>query len=425
MYHAVGYSFNVSVMKFNSTTTAFVAFIFVPIMSASPLIVIDNSDTFIHFQFPNLAQSLEPEMSALLKPNNTLGVEQVQGTSVGPNGTSLAPRIWIANATTMFANPMTSSADAATYMFKSDQAGYNQDLARNQTTTSLRPVINPSSCGMFELICSLPITVAIEWVGGAIVGLLVLYFGGLREVVQLLTDQEERKKVIDEIRQLLRLFRLRRPKKVGDIPNQDQDTKTKNKRQQSQKDDWLGKGRPRKQSSVEPSAEVPLVARTSNLSGWNNPIQPEKFDDRFRNVYGIFFYPKEVSWEKGDRDPRKNMLRFKVVVNHESKKAFWMVDYALGLFKDDKIQSVTMELEPYTNEKMKRALKQLGFELQNKTAYESDLIEKEPSVTEAKVLNSRIYNDVSAILKQARIPLFYAYQERDSPAGQTVIYAHI
>lgn len=136
LYHAVGYSFNVTVMRFNSTTTAFVAFIFVPIMSASPLIIIDNNDTFIHFQYPNLPESMEPAMSALLKPNNTLGFEQVQGTSVGPNGTRLAQRIWVANATTMFANIMTSSADAANYIFKSDQAGYNQDLARAQTTTS-------------------------------------------------------------------------------------------------------------------------------------------------------------------------------------------------------------------------------------------------------------------------------------------------
>jgi hypothetical protein len=34
----------------------------------------------------------------------------------------------------MFANIMKSSADAANYIFKSDQAGYNQDLARSQTT---------------------------------------------------------------------------------------------------------------------------------------------------------------------------------------------------------------------------------------------------------------------------------------------------
>jgi hypothetical protein len=136
LYHAVGYSFNVTVMRFNSTTRAFVSFVFVPIMAAFPLIIIDNNDTFIQLQFPILPRSLEPAMSNLFRPNNTLGIIQVQGTSVGPNGTRLAPRIWIANATTMFANIMKSSADAANYIFKNDQAGYNQDLARSQTATS-------------------------------------------------------------------------------------------------------------------------------------------------------------------------------------------------------------------------------------------------------------------------------------------------
>jgi hypothetical protein len=227
LYHAVGYSFNVTVMKFNSTTTAFVAFVFVPIMSASPLIVIDNNDTFIHFQFPNLPKSLEPAMSALLKPNNTLGIEQVQGTSVGPNGTRLAQRIWIANATTMFDNPMTSSADAATYMFKGDQAGYNQDLARSQTTTSPQPVINPSSCGMFEPICSLPVT----WVGLA--GLLgfIAYifrttiidlFGSWKEFFVFVVDKKERKPLWNNAKQVL----SRRKNRGKEQENEDSKTKS-------------------------------------------------------------------------------------------------------------------------------------------------------------------------------------------------------
>ena len=211
LYHAVGYSFNVTAMKFNSTTTAFVVFVFVPIMAASPLIIIDNNHTFIHFQYPNLPKSMEPAMSSLLKPNNTLGIIQVQATSVSPNGTRLAPRIWIANATTMFANIMQSSADAANYIFKSDQAGYNQDLARLQTATVSQPATN--SCGMFQPICSLPIT----WVGlagflGVIAYLLrttiIDLFGSWKEFIVFIVDKEERKRLWNNAKNVL----LRRKK---------------------------------------------------------------------------------------------------------------------------------------------------------------------------------------------------------------------
>jgi hypothetical protein len=210
LYHAVGYSFNVTVMRFNSTTKAFVAFVFVPIMSASPPIIIDDNDTFIHFQFPNLPESFEPSISALLKPNNTLGILQVQGTSVGPNGTRLAPRIWIANATTMFANIMTSSADAANYVFKEDQAGYNQDLARTQTTTSSQSTNN--SWSILEPIGSIPIT----WAGAAgfllILGygirtLVIDLFGSWKEFITFLVDKNERKRLAEHAKETLSKWR--------------------------------------------------------------------------------------------------------------------------------------------------------------------------------------------------------------------------
>jgi hypothetical protein len=228
LYHAVGYSFNVTVMRFNSTTKAFVVFVFLPIMAASPLVLIDNNDTFIHIQFPNLPESLESAMSSLLRPNNTLGIIQVQGTSVGPNGTRLAPRIWIANATTMFANIMTSSADAANYIFKSDQAGYNQDLARTQTTASSQSASTPSA--IIGWIGSIGITDVAWW----IIGLLVLYFGGIRPVVAL-ANPKERKKVVNELKALMRLFRLKRSRKTNEIKNENSDAEKNNQHHQISK----------------------------------------------------------------------------------------------------------------------------------------------------------------------------------------------
>ncbi|MGD0177828.1 MAG: hypothetical protein ABSC50_13495 [Candidatus Bathyarchaeia archaeon] len=117
----------------------------------------------------------------------------------------------------------------------------------------------------------------------------------------------------------------------------------------------------------------PLVARTSDLGTWANPIQPASLDQRFSDVYAFFFYPKSVSWEKGERDPRKLMPRLKAIVNYSNKKAFWMLEYALALFKEGKIQSVTAELDPYTEEEMEKYLKNHGIDLVDKPASEVDL----------------------------------------------------
>lgn len=208
LYHAVGYSFNVTVMRFNSTTKAFVVFVFVPIMAASPLVIINNNDTFIHFQYPNLSESFESSMSALLKPNNTLGIIQVGGTSVGPNGTRLASRVWIANATTLFANIMKSSADAANSIFEGDQAGYNQDLARTQTTTQS----TNNAWSIPEPIGSIPIT----WAGAAgfllVLGygirtLVIDLFGSWKEFITFLVDKNERKRLADHAKETLSKWR--------------------------------------------------------------------------------------------------------------------------------------------------------------------------------------------------------------------------
>jgi hypothetical protein len=212
LYHAIGYSFNVTVMKWNSTTTAFVGFVFIPIISSSPQIVIDNNGTVLHLLYP-----LAPEsMFNFIKPNNTLGFATEQGVSIGFNGTRIVPFIWVANATTMFANPMMSSADAANYLFQVGQSYFSSTQSLTQTTIISQSANTPPS-GIIEWILSRPITDVIY----TIIAILIAYFGGIRPVVQLATDKSERQKVAEEIRQLLRLFRLHRPKKKNEITNED------------------------------------------------------------------------------------------------------------------------------------------------------------------------------------------------------------
>jgi hypothetical protein len=205
LYHAIGYSFNVTVMKWNSTTTAFVGFVFIPIISVSPQIVIDNNNTVLHLTYPNAPESW---FSSLIKPNNTLGFAIEQGTSVGTNGTRIVPFIWVANATTMFANPQMSSADAANYIFRQAQSGYTQNLT--QATISSQSANSPPS-GIIGWVGSLTITQVFL----GIVAILIAYFGGIRPIVQL-SNEKERKKVVNEIKQLYR-FLLRRDKKTNDV----------------------------------------------------------------------------------------------------------------------------------------------------------------------------------------------------------------
>jgi len=94
----------------------------------------------------------------------------------------------------------------------------------SQTSMSTQPTSDSNPLGW---IGSLPIT----WVG-YIIGALALFFGGLREVVKL-AKKEEREKLIDEIKQLLHLFRLYRPKKMNEIKNEPRNAEKPNQYSQS------------------------------------------------------------------------------------------------------------------------------------------------------------------------------------------------
>jgi hypothetical protein len=58
----------------------------------------------------------------------------------------------------------------------------------------------------------------------------------------------------------------------------------------------------------------------------------------FDHVEARLFYPKKYSWEKGERDPKKNVPRLKLVLVKDLKKAYYVGDYALKLIQNGKIR---------------------------------------------------------------------------------------
>lgn len=104
-----------------------------------------------------------------------------------------------------------------------------------------------------------------------------------------------------------------------------------------------------------------------------DPDLADRLDKRFGHVHAVFFYPKEVSWTKGERNPQETMPRYKAVVNTITQKAFWMGYYAMSLYQRGKIDGITetgngpLEMDQY--------FKDNGTQLIRKTASEADLLE--------------------------------------------------
>ncbi|MDV3293658.1 MAG: hypothetical protein LYZ70_05255 [Nitrososphaerales archaeon] len=115
LYHTIGYSFNVTVLRLDDNDTRYICFAFVPIQSNTPLISIDDNETAQSRYFPNLPG---------LRPNNSLGAELRQGLFTGTSGSGYLPFIWIANASRLLANPSLYSAQVAQYVFDDDSRSY-------------------------------------------------------------------------------------------------------------------------------------------------------------------------------------------------------------------------------------------------------------------------------------------------------------
>lgn len=143
--------------------------------------------------------------------------------------------------------------------------------------------------------------------------------------------------------------------------------------------------------------------------GWKE-LKIENLDPIFAHVYAVFFYPKSVSWQDGRRNPHETWPQLKAIVNSRTNKAYWMAEYANGLFKNGKIQKVTAEGE--TEKDRARYMKKKGIVMVERPASESDLLEgkatSEP-LFDAKILNKkesyRVHDSVQ----------FWSYYEGNLP----------
>lgn len=117
--------------------------------------------------------------------------------------------------------------------------------------------------------------------------------------------------------------------------------------------------------------DTSLVAKTTVLD-WRDDMAG-KLDPKFEHVTAYFFYPKTVSWTKGERNPMRNMPRFKAIVNHDTNIAYWMTEYAIDLFRKGKVQHVSVDGS--SDEDMKAFFHNKGITLIEKPATESALLE--------------------------------------------------
>lgn len=206
LYQPTGYSYNVTVLKWNETSNEYICFAFVPFISPSPHVAV-ASETLKQFLYPNLddprvnasASAFESYLGTI-KSNTPLGWEIRQGAYGGSLGSGTQPLIWMANTTMLLADLLTSSAAAGDYIFRNDQRGFLDTIGKTQTSQTITSFggIPISTSGGYLLL----------WIVGiaALVSIILQsvswYFGSGRAFVVFLIDEQERKQVINEIRRL-------------------------------------------------------------------------------------------------------------------------------------------------------------------------------------------------------------------------------
>jgi len=96
----------------------------------------------------------------------------------------------------------------------------------------------------------------------------------------------------------------------------------------------------------------------------------------FEHLYAVFFYPDDVSWESGNRDPYKNMPRYKAIINTKTNKAFYMAEFAQNLFLVRARRKIQFITDTWINEEhFNNWFKKKGINLIPKPAYKSDLLD--------------------------------------------------
>ena len=118
---------------------------------------------------------------------------------------------------------------------------------------------------------------------------------------------------------------------------------------------------------------IPWVMKTSERR--LSPDAASKLDPKLGHVFAMFFYPPEVSWERGERNPKENMPRFKAILNTKTRpiKAFWTGVYASSLIENDKIEYITATGNSESD--VKQYFAERKIELVDKPASKADLME--------------------------------------------------
>jgi hypothetical protein len=185
LYRPVGYSFNVTVFWWN-TNMSQVGFTFIPILSNNLLITIVSTAKGCNYLF-GVAGIEEPNDCLEYFGKDGPGVILPSGFISSPDGKKLIPYTWIANSANVFNDTGASAGgvDAAKFLFGNGQS-----------------TIPPPS--LYARLIESPLTYAGSVVFTILLG-IQLYFGSIRDFVKVLGDTKERKKVVQELRQLRRL----------------------------------------------------------------------------------------------------------------------------------------------------------------------------------------------------------------------------
>jgi hypothetical protein len=115
---------------------------------------------------------------------------------------------------------------------------------------------------------------------------------------------------------------------------------------------------------------IPLVMKTSDRG--YAPNRAARLDPKLAGVHALFFWPKKVSWQRGERNPYLNMPYSKVVI--KGMDAFWWGTYAEELFREGKIDHNNAEGDFEREEEMEFWLRKNGFNLHKQPVSQVDLL---------------------------------------------------
>jgi hypothetical protein len=80
-----------------------------------------------------------------------------------------------------------------------------------------------------------------------------------------------------------------------------------------------------------------VIENNGHFHSWES-LSKTGFDRRFDHVEARLFYPLNIKYENGERDPRKNNPRHKLILMTDLRKAYRVGKYAWNLIYEDRIR---------------------------------------------------------------------------------------